>query len=754
MNPQNMQSEPQTTPKRKIHGCVIAILVLLGLGIVGVGGCVLLTGAVVSNIEKEKQAKIKALETATPSELLPDGDLANKFNLISEHTDIQRENTEKEIKGQVVQWTLTVYEVTKNSSGYRIQTKTSIGGYGNEVAAFVELTARNQEEKSFIEELKTEDRFQFKGYIDGITMRSLDIKPAILVNPNSTSSNNANLTAAERKVAQAQAQGERELNQSVEEARAIRKAIGLDKDVAADQPIPHKATPPNTVIVISPEALQTATPSDMSPHDSKSSQDWSSHAGEIVEWRLNVRDVQRVPNAPNTYLLETGNSWEISCKVELASHDERMNKVIEGISPNTSIAIRGQLVGIEDSHLVIRPAILIGEQLSNSILKKIETLTKTSEKSLQLSDLEADIKPNSDRTTIQQETITHRLKTLKGSLVQGTFTNYSAEPTSSGCVLVQYDGQSYKQRDNPICIQIFSPVKSKEAMEQLVPTITSGKPISFRGYIAEIESGKIQIDPAILIHPPTVALAPKEMKPLQTEAGQLSAPASDAPAIATNSATPDVSEARMQLDEDRLALERERLELERQKLETNQQSPTAASGERLNTTVVSMWDLARVRYEINTIYARRGVEFLDKEIQAWADTQSWYQRVPGRNASGAESLFTDSERFNIELLAVQRARASGKEKSDQPSKGAWIFIDSSQRRLTKADLAGLNADQLWRARNEIYARNGLIFSTPRGRAFVGTLGDQYRGTDNSQEGVFGRMNEIEKANVEMIKKLE
>jgi hypothetical protein len=241
-------------------------------------------------------------------------------------------------------------------------------------------------------------------------------------------------------------------------------------------------------------------------------------------------------------------------------------------------------------------------------------------------------------------------------------------------------------------------------------------------------------------------------------------PAEQKPDNAANSATLDVSEARMQLDRDRIALERERLELDRQKLEMGRKDLNAASpgkdpipkelGERLDATVVSGWDLARVRYEINTIYARRGVEFPDKQIQAWADKQSWYQRVPGRNAAGAESLFTDSERFNIELLAAQRTRASGKEKSDQSGMGAWIFIDSSQRRLTKADLAGLNADQLWRARNEIYARNGLIFSTPRGRAFVGTLGDQYRGTDNSQEGVFGRMNEIEKANVEMIKKLE
>ncbi len=188
--------------------------------------------------------------------------------------------------------------------------------------------------------------------------------------------------------------------------------------------------------------------------------------------------------------------------------------------------------------------------------------------------------------------------------------------------------------------------------------------------------------------------------------------------------------------------------------EEMQKEASLATVEKLNNAVISGWSIARIRYEINTIYARHGVEFPDKKIQEWADQQPWYHRVSGRNASGAESLFTDTERFNIELLAARRALVSGKEKSDQPAKGAWIFTDSSQRLLTKGDLSGLHADQLWRARNEIYARNGLIFSTPKGRAFSATLGDQYCGTDNSPEQVFGRMTEIEKANLEMIKKAE
>jgi hypothetical protein len=273
-------------------------------------------------------------------------------------------------------------------------------------------------------------------------------------------------------------------------------------------------------------ALLTATPSDLSPYGKNSLQDWNLHAGEFVEWRLNVRDVQRAPNNPNTYLLKTGHDWEIPCEVELFSNTESLNKVIEEISPNTSIAIRGQIVGIENSHLLIGPAIIRSEHLNSTLIAKIENLSKMTENGLDLSEIQADLKPDSKRTTIQQENITRRLNTLKGSLVQGTFTNYSAEPTSSGCVLVQYDGQSFKQRDDPDCILIFSPIKSKESMEQVLPIIMSGKPIKFRGYIAEAKSGMIQIDPAILLPSTTVS---------RTEADQSSV--MDSPATVAESDT-------------------------------------------------------------------------------------------------------------------------------------------------------------------------------------------------------------------------
>lgn len=84
----------------------------------------------------------------------------------------------------------------------------------------------------------------------------------------------------------------------------------------------------------------------------------------------------------------------------------------------------------------------------------------------------------------------------------------------------------------------------------------------------------------------------------------------------------------------------------------------------------------------------------------------------------------------------------------------WVFPDSSNRALARAEVAGLDPALLWRARNEIYARNGLIFSSERGKALAAALGNAYRGNDKDQDRVFARMNKVEQVNIELIQSLE
>jgi pSer/pThr/pTyr-binding forkhead associated (FHA) protein len=89
-----------------------------------------------------------------------------------------------------------------------------------------------------------------------------------------------------------------------------------------------------------------------------------------------------------------------------------------------------------------------------------------------------------------------------------------------------------------------------------------------------------------------------------------------------------------------------------------------------------------------------------------------------------------------------------------PARGPWLFPDSSSRYLSATDLSSLSSADLWRARNEIFARKGYKFSTPRGIAFAQTLGNYYRGVDDVQGRVFNNMNQYERANVTLIQSIE
>jgi YARHG domain len=95
------------------------------------------------------------------------------------------------------------------------------------------------------------------------------------------------------------------------------------------------------------------------------------------------------------------------------------------------------------------------------------------------------------------------------------------------------------------------------------------------------------------------------------------------------------------------------------------------------------------------------------------------------------------------------------EPSNLPSqRGPWLFPDSSSRYLSANELSGLGSADLWRARNEIFARRGYKFSSSRGVAFARTLGNYYRGIDDNQDRVFNSMNQYEQANVTLIQSIE
>ena len=183
-----MNENNQQTEKKKKSGCLIALAVVGVIGLLVIGGCVLTGGLFVAGVgssmaqaEERRQEQLRLLETAQVSDIQPYGELADMFNLMSDFTDIQRDNKRAELDGAVVEWSLPVFEVSRSGDFYRIQTSSGRAGGRNYVGTFVEVYPRNDNERNAIEGLKTGDFVTVRGYIDGTSMRNIRIRPAIYI---------------------------------------------------------------------------------------------------------------------------------------------------------------------------------------------------------------------------------------------------------------------------------------------------------------------------------------------------------------------------------------------------------------------------------------------------------------------------------------------------------------------------------------------------------------------------------------------
>ncbi len=118
------------------------------------------------------------LKNASPDSGLNRAELQALFELGSKNTDLQREEKEKEIKGKVIDWDgVKVYEVSKSGECFRIQTSSS---EGNTPGMLVRACPPEGGEASLFPKLTEGDVIRVKGKISGVTMRSLDIDPAIV----------------------------------------------------------------------------------------------------------------------------------------------------------------------------------------------------------------------------------------------------------------------------------------------------------------------------------------------------------------------------------------------------------------------------------------------------------------------------------------------------------------------------------------------------------------------------------------------
>jgi hypothetical protein len=146
------------------------------------------------NTQAEERKNIQPedeIESAQVEKIPTSGELADLFNIGSDGTELQRDEALKKIKGKIVQWKLTVYEIKLITddkylltTGGNVDVVSSNGKFkiaNKEPSVAAKIIAKGVAGKNKMLKFKTGDFICIKGKLTGeSTFRALEINPAIL----------------------------------------------------------------------------------------------------------------------------------------------------------------------------------------------------------------------------------------------------------------------------------------------------------------------------------------------------------------------------------------------------------------------------------------------------------------------------------------------------------------------------------------------------------------------------------------------
>jgi hypothetical protein len=162
-------------------GC--GLLLLLGMISSAIGGKAVSTatsgsdGAATSAATAPAEAAPPTLAETPADSSINRAELARIFALGGTSTDLQRDAKEKEIEGKIIDWTgVKVYEVTKSGKCYRVSSlpddsTPAVAARACPPDGITDAAALN---------LTTGSIIRVKGKIDDVTMRIIEIEPAIV----------------------------------------------------------------------------------------------------------------------------------------------------------------------------------------------------------------------------------------------------------------------------------------------------------------------------------------------------------------------------------------------------------------------------------------------------------------------------------------------------------------------------------------------------------------------------------------------
>ena len=179
-----------------------------------------------------------------------------------------------------------------------------------------------------------------------------------------------------------------------------------------------------------------------------------------------------------------------------------------------------------------------------------------------------------------------------------------------------------------------------------------------------------------------------------------------------------------------------------------------------------------VCYAKNEIYARNGRMFVSEELRNYFMQQAWYRPLIPADQFASDRL-NAYEQANVDLLSRRESELGGyitdgaaysydpvyAYVEGQPSVYSFdeyyvdpessIFPESSRRYLESAELAQLSLQELCYARNEIYARHGVMFSSLELSDYFSQK-NWYWGYISPGDFTDESLNEFERANVQTL----
>lgn len=186
-----------------------------------------------------------------------------------------------------------------------------------------------------------------------------------------------------------------------------------------------------------------------------------------------------------------------------------------------------------------------------------------------------------------------------------------------------------------------------------------------------------------------------------------------------------------------------------------------------DTQIITEVDLSKLnetelKYAYEEIFARHGKVYSDANFEKYFNSKSWYTPNPSFNENELTSLERENASYINEYILSNKSVPAQSNNVNTPrydenyyykhyvGDNTYIMPDSSTRRLTTGDLYGYSSDTLALIRNEIYARNGYVFSKQKYRDYFSSK-QWYTPNPNFDESW---LNSVEKYNIQLIKSME